>query len=233
MGDTPLDEMIKVYDLRRGPIPSNYEPGVRLVPYSNVEEIPNLVCAHPAMGPSSFPSDESGSLLPDDNEIRGLQTVEGITDSTEIEQFDIGDDQEHDLEADAFLSTEMQPSMPSAMPVTLELITPSEDELRAASVIQQAYRRVFLRRRRDATIVGLLAARRRFFSICFDKSQEMAWKDNSYYRRLFLGPLPHILLCLDATQAAILSQKKITKKHLLHNRHEELDELGPKLTELA
>lgn len=234
MRETSLDEMVKVHDLRQATAPLRPEPGVRLVLYSNEGDIPSLVCAHSAAGPSLISSSELNFLLPD----AGTQVVQTPGDATDppidAEQTDIeSDDQDHDLEVDGYLPTDMQASMPSAMPQALEIIAPSEDELHAASVIQQAYKRILLRRRRDMTKAGMSAARRRFFSICFDQSQEMTWKQNSYYRLLFLGPLPHILLCLDVAQAAILSQKKATKTGLLNNKHEELDELGAKLTELA
>lgn len=234
MRGSPLDEMVKVHDLRQATAPLRPEPGVRLVLYSSEGDIPSLVCAYLGIGPSLTSSSESNSLLPDAR-TQVVQTLGNATDPIDADsQIDIeSDDQDHDLEVDGYLPTDLQTSTPSAMPQALEIIAPSEDELHAASVIQRAYKRILLRRRRDTTKTGMSAARRRFFSICFDQSQEMTWKQNSYYRLLFLGPLPHILLCLDVAQAVILSQKKVTKTGLLHNKHEELDELGAKLTALA
>jgi hypothetical protein len=232
MRESSLDEMVKIHDLRQVPTPPvRPEPGVRVILYTNEEDLPGLVGTQSAVEPTSA---SSGGLSPPPDE--GIQNAHAIGDATgptEAEQVGIEED-EHDgeFEADVFLPAEIQSTMPSAMPQALELIAPSEDELRAASIIQQAYKRT-LSRRRHMSKTGMLAARRRFFAICFERSQEIAWKENSYYRLLFLGPLPHILLCLDVTQAAILSQKAVTKKCLLQNKHEELDDLGPKLTQLA
>jgi hypothetical protein len=115
--------------------------------------------------------------------------------------------------------------------VVLKHVVLSEDERKAASVIQSAYARTLLRRHR-APKAGLLAARSRLYLACLHRAQNMAWKQYSYYRLLFLGPLPHILLCLEIALSTTITRKTAVKKRLLLNKHEEYEELGPKLTQL-
>lgn len=108
---------------------------------------------------------------------------------------------------------------------------PSEKEVRAASLIQDTYRRTVWHRRGKSQ-EGLSAARAVHFISCWTQAREMSWP-NRYYRLLFLGPLPHVLLCLDAVYTYASSTKAKTKKRLGVARHEELEELSMLQTEVG
>ncbi|KAK0444887.1 uncharacterized protein EV420DRAFT_1648583 [Desarmillaria tabescens] len=51
------------------------------------------------------------------------------------------------------------------------------------------------------------------------------------YLRLFLGPLPHILVCLETVRIDTLSQKKKTKDRLKECSHSEYNALDDLLTQ--
>jgi len=87
-------------------------------------------------------------------------------------------------------------------------------------------------RRRQLVISGRPAARQRLFLKCLDQADNLGWQKNSYYRLLFLGPLPHFLVCVETAEAAVSDQKKNVKKYFQLESHERLGELGLRLTKL-
>ena len=119
-----------------------------------------------------------------------------------------------------------------SIPDTLQVLTHSEGELQAACTIQKLYRRM-VSRRRQLAISGRPGTCQRFFLKCLDHTNNRGWQRNSYYRLLFLGPLPHFLVCVEVAEAAISKQKKEVKKLLPLESHEQLEELGLRLTKLG
>jgi hypothetical protein len=108
-----------------------------------------------------------------------------------------------------------------------EIVPPSEQELKAASVILSVYRRT----RRGVSQDGLAAVRAMHFKAYTIQAKEMEWPYR-YYRLLFLGPIPHLLVCLDTVLAHIRSSKNKLKKRLLVAQHEELEELSQQQTQV-
>jgi hypothetical protein len=159
-------------------------------------------------------------------------SMEGVReDVDDFENVELVEDVAYGDAEIADMETGISNTSPDMPQVVVKPVDPSEDERKAASIIQSAYARTLLRRRR-APKTGLLAARSRLYLACLHRAQNMVWKENSYYRLLFLGPLPHILLCLEIALSAPSTRKTAVKKRLLVNKHEELEELGPKLTQL-
>jgi hypothetical protein len=106
---------------------------------------------------------------------------------------------------------------------------PSEMEVLAASLIQRVFRRI-VRHRRGISEEALSVTRAAHFTSCWQQAQEMSWP-RRYYRLLFLGPLPHVLSCLDGVYTYASSTKAKTKKRLNVAQHEELEDLSMRLTE--
>jgi len=75
----------------------------------------------------------------------------------------------------------------------------------------------------------LPAARARHFAAFHSEALNLEWP-HRFYRLLFLGPLPHILLCLQFSGAHALALKDKAKQHLQHSMHRELEEVGKRLT---
>lgn len=59
----------------------------------------------------------------------------------------------------------------------------------------------------------------------------MEWPNGIYYRLLFLGPLPHVLVCLSAAHSWAIDTKARNKKRLKVASHQELEDVGKRLTE--
>lgn len=118
-----------------------------------------------------------------------------------------------------------------SMPDVPQVHTPSEGEHSAALKIQEGYKRALLRRYRT-TRTGLSAILQRIFTACLASANQIGWQ-NSYYRLLFLGPLPHLLVCLEIALVATTAQKVAAKKRLFSERHQGLEDLGSRLTQIG
>ncbi|KAG1841504.1 hypothetical protein F4604DRAFT_1598121 [Suillus subluteus] len=102
---------------------------------------------------------------------------------------------------------------------------PSEEQDWAALTIQYAYRFHIWRRSGSAVDAEIDA----IFRTCLKETQSSEWRP-SYYRLLFLGPLPHLLACLE--QGITLTHAAKAKTKDLSN-HEQLEELGRRRSELT
>ncbi|KAG6840518.1 hypothetical protein C0991_006191 [Blastosporella zonata] len=219
-----VDELVQLHDLgRQSLLPVRPVSGVHIAPYKAYSDI------HQILGASSSLSVESA----------GTESEHDLTAASVDDEMDVGAiDEEDDVAGIEETNNDAWPSdtpeaisamssadMPQAQP-------PSEEEQRAASIILKNYRRVLLRRSQaaEATSTSLVA---KISAECLKQSYDMSWDDNSGYRFLFLGPLPHILLCLDIALATTSAQKKSTKKRWREESHDKLDGLGLRLTELA
>ncbi|KAJ7037397.1 hypothetical protein C8F04DRAFT_952670 [Mycena alexandri] len=68
--------------------------------------------------------------------------------------------------------------------------------------------------------------------MCLKEAADVDWPTKEYRLR-FLGPLPHLLLCLDVVHTATMKQKKQVKKELRVAKHEKLEALDKHLTQLT
>jgi len=118
---------------------------------------------------------KQGHAAHSDNELRGQEEREG-SDDDDVEEV------MHPLDEDS--AGEDRSAIAS------------QEELQAVRTIVQAYRRV--RRRREANKTGLAASRARLFAECLDQALTIQWKIRTY-RFVYLGILPHVLLCLEQT----------------------------------
>ncbi|SJL05199.1 uncharacterized protein ARMOST_08565 [Armillaria ostoyae] len=114
-----------------------------------------------------------------------------------------------------------------AIPVQ-EMTAPeaTEREIAAASLIQRVYRKV-LGRRRGVAKKGKAGLHAQIYTSCIGAVSHFG--DNpGLYLRLFLGPLPHILVCLETVRADTLGHKNETKARLKKcspNEYGTLDDL--------
>ncbi|KAG6864834.1 hypothetical protein C0991_006858 [Blastosporella zonata] len=212
-----VDELVQLYDLggREAGLPMRPLHGVRIVPFKADDDILQILGAS-----SSLSADPV--FLPQEKD---------LTNPAVDDEMDVGDIEEQDDHVAWPSDTpEAIPAMTSAdMP---QAQPPSEEEQRAASVILKNYRHVLLRRSQGAKAASTSRVAK-ISAECLKQSHGISWDDNSGYRFLFLGPLPHILLCLDIALATTSAQKKSTKKRWSEESHDKLDGLGLRLTELA
>ncbi|PBK61958.1 hypothetical protein ARMSODRAFT_1025293 [Armillaria solidipes] len=89
---------------------------------------------------------------------------------------------------------------------------PSEQEIAAASLIQRVYRKV-LQRRLDDAQRGIAGPRAQIYASCAKEVSRLGGKSGRYLH-LFLGPLPHILVCLEIVRIETVKQRVKTKRKL-------------------
>ncbi|GLB36677.1 putative uvrD-like helicase C-terminal domain [Lyophyllum shimeji] len=228
------DDLIQLHDLGREPAPKRVPPGVRLVAFKANDDLPKLLGATSWTDIAvALEEPEPGHQLDE-----AVPATDGVPDDERLPDADV-DDAEDGLVAEEtdgveIVDTEDGEAEAEALPIISDIPQaqpPTAAEIHAASIIQKAYRRALLRRRQMAK-TGLSALRSRKFAASFEKARTMVWKDKSSYRLLFLGPLPHILLCLDIAYAATMNQKKSVKKRWTSASHETLDGLSSHLTQL-
>jgi hypothetical protein len=237
-----MDEMIQLFHAGRTRGPQYAVPCVRYVFFRDLQEIPRLLDS-PAHSISLRTHDREvdvpGSV---GQEAHGIVTnchtsstktidremaysgaaVEG-EERTNAEQLEL--DPTVDMET-------LTHSLGSAIGHDA-LIAPSDEQIKAARVIQIRYRRNVLRRSRPMST--LFEARSRLFMECWNESEKIDWLRKGHrilrYRFLFLGPLPHLLLCLERAKAFASEAKKKIKRLLTAAKHQQLEDVQTKMTE--
>jgi hypothetical protein len=105
---------------------------------------------------------------------------------------------------------------------------PSEEQDLAARMIQDGYRYYVWRHSGPAVDAEIDA----IFTACLKETRSSKWRP-SYYRLLFLGPLPHLLACLEQGITLTHTAKAKTKNLLKEVSHEQLEELGRQRSEIT
>ncbi|KAJ7451097.1 hypothetical protein FB451DRAFT_1566339 [Mycena latifolia] len=207
---SPLDELVVLLHADRArPHPIK---NVRQIVYKAFEDVARL------LGPARAPVEalDTGEAEDDDDDAVAVEE-EPFADAGEAEREEVG---------------------PVAMPPALEAATRTDEEVRAAGVIQRAFKRAFVRagrRKAELAASGLVAGCAGFFATCCAEAAGTEWGAGGArtYRLRFLGPLPHLLLCLDVVHTHAQRQKKSVKKDLREATHEKLEALDKQLTQLT
>ncbi|KAH7911824.1 hypothetical protein BJ138DRAFT_1005801 [Hygrophoropsis aurantiaca] len=216
---------------------------VEKLTYANAEEIPSLLAKHLAAARSNL-RPEAPAFVP----VMGLQGqtqwghIIGLTEGSNRDgtQTPIEDDDAAVVDDEAFPDgQEIQidrvadrDSFAHAVDETMvQSNIPTEEETQAAGILQTIYRRRLDRRSRSAR-AALDEERHAFFEECLKQVKSTEWAP-SYYRLLYLGPLPHLLLCLERAVAILHDTKRKIKGRLTKNNYDRLEELGKQRTELT
>ncbi|KAJ7671910.1 hypothetical protein B0H17DRAFT_1141332 [Mycena rosella] len=207
-----LDEMVQLLYVAR-PQPRAVR-GVRQIVYGKFEDIPRLLGASSSI--ASYYEYQTAPVAP----------------VPQMEQREDRDDAPDDSDADA--DERLPNDAPLHMPPTSVLeepVAPSEEELAAAATIRKAILRAHRRveqHTKGARKSSLAAGLSEFFAECRSESATM----DRPYRVYFLGPLPHLLLCLDIVHTRAQKEAKQMKKELNTAEHEALEILDKKLTDV-
>ncbi|KAG6919462.1 hypothetical protein DXG01_005721 [Tephrocybe rancida] len=223
------DELVQLHDLGRQPVPTRPMRGVRIVPFKAGDDLLQLLGVSPPL-----------SMEPTGVETYGPQELESENVALNDGNVDVDNpvdlDEQEEVETieetgDAAWpgDTEHGPAMTSA---DMQAQPPTEEEQQAAGKILKRYRHICLQRSQGAK-EGSASRVANMFDACLKRSNEITWGESTGYRVLFLGPLPHILLCLDVALATTSTQKKNTKKRLIEDDHGNFESIGPRLTELV
>ncbi|KZP30397.1 hypothetical protein FIBSPDRAFT_1038357 [Athelia psychrophila] len=111
---------------------------------------------------------------------------------------------------------------------------PTEEQIHAALRIQTTYRQL-LRYRRTSARTGLSAARNRHFVNCRLESEKMDWPRGGFclapprYRIVFLGPIPHLLVCLERARTVASEDASKAKKRVAVAKHRDLEDVQAKV----
>lgn len=225
--ESSLDELIQLYDdgkkLGRYKAPQ----GVRRVFFKTIEDVPRL------LSDASTPSFLS-SLRPDAPTFVPRARQNATPDDTKDQrdkpgEFEV-DIEEPDVEHMDVLSPNNVVESIASTALSVEHKPPSAEQIHAARVFQVAYRKAMSRRRKMVKTAAE-ASRASLFDACLAESRTMEWPHN-YYRLLFLGPLPHVLVCISGVQSYVVAAKEKAKKRWSRASHQELEDIGKRRTEL-
>ncbi|KAI6021001.1 hypothetical protein BKA83DRAFT_14200 [Pisolithus microcarpus] len=113
-------------------------------------------------------------------------------------------------------------------------VNATKEEESAARLIQQVYHQHCQKQKRRLERSTLEAERSAIFAACLKHAQASAFP-RGFYRLLYLGPLPHLLLALKKGISIATFVKATTKIPglLLREGHERLEELGRQRSEIS
>ena len=156
------------------------------------------------------------------------------TSAAQVER-NLGDPSQADVPETFVFSGSQDDTETLAQPVDVaeheeEIATFTEAQLAAAKVIQLAYQR-FIKHRGQEDVDPLATQRNRLFLECRSAAEKIQW-ERRCYRFLFLGPLPHLLLCLEKANNHAHNTKNRLKKRINTAPHRDLDEAQAKMTEI-
>ncbi|KAF8895020.1 hypothetical protein CPB84DRAFT_1782432 [Gymnopilus junonius] len=220
VNESSLDEMIQLYHESKVSTSRSPPKGIRRIVYKTIADIsrlldnprPAIVSNLRADAPEFVPRPRIAET-PADDDIEAEQDIEEPeVDDTEIINT------AHSAESIAV----------AALPE--EHVEPSQEQIQAAIRIQTLYRKVMrLRRKIPKNILD--ASRQSCFEACLQESFRIEWPNGNFYRMLFLGPLPHVLVCLNAARTWALEAKKRNKKRFTSATHQDLEDVNKRLTE--
>jgi hypothetical protein len=236
---TPLDEMITLRDENKDTL--YIFGGVRVVKFRNVDDIRHQLTRQPltsAAGPVRTLNPAAAPFVPlqAPSEASGTETlVEATADETNEEKEDLiqeapEEDGESPENADVAVMIES-----IGAGVTEEI---SEDTLKkqhsAAKTLQFYYRRLLASRASRIANPGLgrQKARHDQFEAFARAAESIEWPEKSLYRPIFLGALPHLLVCLDYTCSVVVEEMARVKRQAQTEKHQRIEELMGRLTHI-
>lgn len=221
----PAENLVELYHEGQVSVATLPDSGVTRVIYKDVHEIPGLL-TNLSSNPKSYP------ILP--GKARGIdETVSKVEDAikdvvedagyTEVTEF-------QDAQMDSTGWSEHGRGLDDNAPASDFIL--SEARKHAARVIIYAYRR-FVSRRRGVGRSGLSAKLDRLFCSCLEEAQRIGWNSREPYRKVYLGALPPILLCLEEARKITFAAKADVKEHSKDVELLEREDLGKRRTELV
>jgi tetratricopeptide (TPR) repeat protein len=210
---------------------------IRRLVYEKIVEIPHLLSSYAVIAQSTLRV-EAPAFVPRLEHSKDRPEVHYGKEMTEPQpqEFEGEEENEEDVTANTDAETrdaletldEAVTSLAPDLDESLRSNGPSVEEEEAARKIQNAYRR-YVRRRSSRAVNAEIDA---IFTTCLKETQSSEWR-LGYYHFLFLGPLPHLLACLERGITLTRAAKAKTKGLLNKESHEKLEELGKQRSEIA
>lgn len=219
-----FDELVQVKDRRRCKGSIRPLKNTRMVVYDDVNDIPSLLRDENRTSPSSEGvSPQVVQFSQPSAEVAMENNEEQVDKAEELEEDDEPSSPEDE---DTLLdhNVDLEAAARSAAHVYEPPAAHTEEEIASARLIARAYK-YSLARRRGAPKKGLAEARARWYNNCRQRSQDL----HSSYRRLYLGPLPHALVCLEDVVDYAGKAKKSARERLRTVQHEEYERVNEEL----
>lgn len=148
------------------------------------------------------------------------------------------EDQQHeDLEIDTadIVNKATSMEMATPVPITGASVQLTPQQIHAGEVFRDAYR-ACLRRRRRLQVQRprhIDVYRDEFYAACVRQveANDTEWPRSSFYRKLFLGPVPSLLAAVKVSDAWAQEAKRKNKERFKKAQHTELEEVQKRLTE--
>jgi len=226
--NTSLDEMILLLHNGRPGLSERRWNHVRPVVYSRLDEIPTLLLADP--NALSTPAHQqrlraaaTAWVQPDGGHggqgQRANVPEERVADENEAEEGGgLGGNHEQEVNEEKVKAAKM---IQNAYRRRLERKRTVRDS--AAKKIQAAYLRHL--KRKNVVRKGVDSTQTRYWHLLRKRSTELEWSKNSRYYLLFRIPLAYILVSLDVIGAFVESEKKEAKKRIVTEDHRDLENL--------
>lgn len=163
--------------------------------------------------------------------------VHNTEESTVNEEGPDADDAESDHGAIEDMEIQGEPDIPVVgEDEGLARVEYTDVQERAITVIQDAYR-AHAERSKPAKMTAQQGALQRIFTACLQASEKIEWpvspfRTYSFYRILYLGPLPHLLLCVEGMKEYLHAEKKRAAKRTQQVGHQDLDDAMEKQTKM-
>ena len=214
---SPLDEMVQVFhESRKNQTPPRN--GIRRIIYKTVADVPRLLdTTQPVL---------ISNLRVDAPEFIPKPRLPEVPIAGEAEPEQEIEEEEEDSE---IIYATADTITIAALPDTNE--PPSKELICAAVTFQTHYRKLLRLKRKAMKKKPLDTCRTKCFEDCLKESANIEWPNKSFYRLLFLGPLPHALTCLAIAETWVYDNKMRNKDRFTKAKHEELEDVQKRLTE--
>ena len=128
--------------------------------------------------------------------------------------------------------------LPDVVELLPSTVTPSslqstaEEQKAVARKLLAGYRRTLKTRRMEKAKTQTQKSCDSFYLTCLKSSQGMDWGEITFYKKLYLGLIPHLLTCVDVVQPYAQSAKKKLRPRLLDKSERDLEGLKKEMDDL-
>jgi hypothetical protein len=192
-----------------------------------------------AAGPASILNPAASPFIPVQARSQANESQPMVEAATEANEADESIQEEPEEEEDTESPPEAVDVAAMIGPIGTQVTQISEEDLakqeHAAKTLQFHYRRLLENRANQIANpgLGLPKTRKDKFDACAQVADSIEWLEKSLYRPIFLGALPHLLVCIDRTKTIVVEAKaKVKKAARSDDRHEAIEELMKRQTKI-
>ncbi|KAH8101589.1 hypothetical protein BXZ70DRAFT_104267, partial [Cristinia sonorae] len=202
---TGLDEWVQLIDEKLVKVPLNQSNGIRVISFKDRADIPILL---------------NGGTVGHKLRAEAEPFVPRFALLAQTEDDDDGEEEEAAIDGEGE-TADLEVAASAVDAGRVERVEPTKEEIQAARVFQRVYRRRMRHRRFVAPASA--EARARWFGGLLETSKSVQLERQ--YRLLMLGPLVHVLVCLEKVYLSINSMRKRAIRKLHTTAHRELEEV--------